>query len=133
LLRSIILFCMYRNVLVHTSILATETMGPGYNCAYNLEEGFSEWGRCISSPYYLCDCSHLRNWLWLSVAGYLTEYLCDWLTSSVFWVFQWPVGFQAVTTVTDCGVCSWPWKWFAATKADHPMFMTSNLPQHSLE
>jgi hypothetical protein len=29
---------------------------------------------------------------------------------------------------TDCGVCSWPWQWFALDKADLPLFVTSKPP-----
>jgi hypothetical protein len=29
-------------------------------------------------------------------------------------------------TVTDCGVCSWPWQWFAPERGVCPFFVTSN-------
>lgn len=33
---------------------------------------------------------------------------------------------QKFTTDTDCGVCRWPWQWFALGEADFPLWVTSH-------
>ena len=36
--------------------------------------------------------------------------------------------FKAQNTLTDCGVCIWPWHLFPMEKADRPFFVTCNPP-----
>jgi hypothetical protein len=72
-----------------------------------------------------------KSYTTLRTHTYIIEWRKSHLTRPFCWIswVQWllPLRIYVHTyTVSDWGVCNWPWRWFALGKDDYPFLVTSN-------